>query len=238
MQYLTYDWFRDIWIPGAGAILIPVAIAFFTWFFGASRLEKNKETQELKANLNFLLSMSISALDGLIFLDEKFSKVIEKENIVKTCITTNNASLDHFTFDDFCSGFVYEDVYKIVNEKDYVSCIEHQNKFVIDICRVKNLLASFVAYVQHRNDTLKSIADCENMPLKLNRCNAFILEDLQNSPVFLVEVYRVAILLIKIINDIGKLANEMKIKLTDQQFTEQQTAFLEKTSKKYDNERR
>lgn len=29
MKYFTYEWFRDIWLPAAGAILIPVAIAFF-----------------------------------------------------------------------------------------------------------------------------------------------------------------------------------------------------------------
>ena len=232
MSWLTYDWFRDIWIPGAGAVLIPLAIAFFTWWFGASRAEKNKEKQELKDNLNFLMSMSLLALDGLIFLDEKFSKAIEKETIAKNCITTNNASLDHFTFDDFCSGVVYEDVYNVINEKDYVSCIKYQPKFVIDICRVKNLLTSFVVYVQHRNDTLKSIADCENVGLKLNRCNAFILQDLQNLPVFLGEVYRVIILLVKIINDIGKLAKAMDIELIDQQFTKQQTDFLDKASKR------
>ena len=57
MKYFTYDWFKDIWLPAAGAILIPVAIAFFTWWFGASRSEKQKELRELRDNLNLLLNL-------------------------------------------------------------------------------------------------------------------------------------------------------------------------------------
>lgn len=55
--YPLYEQLRDIWIPAAGAILIPVAIAFFTWFFGASRAEKQKELLRNKAALNYLKSV-------------------------------------------------------------------------------------------------------------------------------------------------------------------------------------
>ena len=53
-SYFSYDWWRDIWLPAAGAILIPLAIAFFTWFFGASRAERQKDLLKHKSSLNYL----------------------------------------------------------------------------------------------------------------------------------------------------------------------------------------
>ena len=62
VEHTLYEWFSDILIPAAGAILIPVAIAFFTWWFGASRSERQKEIQELRDNLNLLLSICLSSI--------------------------------------------------------------------------------------------------------------------------------------------------------------------------------
>ena len=141
MQYLTYDWFRDIWIPGFGAVLIPVAIAFFTWFFGASRLEKNKEVQELRENLNFLVSVSLGSINGLIFLAKRLKDQLEKEQDAISIIKDKNSKRS-FMFDDVCFGFVYDDVFKSISIEKYAQCIDYLPSFVSDIVLVKSLLNS------------------------------------------------------------------------------------------------
>ena len=66
VEHTLYDWFRDIWLPAAGAILIPVAIAFFTWWFGASRFEKQKEIQNISPFSYSIVVFEISPICELL----------------------------------------------------------------------------------------------------------------------------------------------------------------------------
>ena len=80
VEHTFYDWFRDIWLPAAGAILIPVTIAFFTGWFGASRSEKQKELKELRNNLNLILSVCLDAISKLTSLRSSLLKISDIEN--------------------------------------------------------------------------------------------------------------------------------------------------------------
>ena len=229
MSWLTYDWFRDIWIPGAGAILIPVAIAFFTWWFGASRLEKNKELQELRDNLNFLVSVSLGSINGLIFLEKRLQDQLEKERDAISIIKDKNSGKS-FRFDDVCFGFVYDDVFKTISIEKYAQCIDVLSNFVSDIVLVKSLLNSLDAYILERNHILFSLANSEDMAQKGERNISFLIGDYPAVKGLVNETYRITLLLRNIIANVVKLNNDIKdLKLVPQCYNKEQLDFIKKS---------
>ena len=133
MQYLTYDWFRDIWIPGAGAILIPLAIAFFTWFFGASRLEKNKEIQELTNNLNVLSSLLCANIMKLIGLRQRFLQIISIE-------TKTKGEINQIELELVMSSLIMENYFKAIDLTKYASCIKYDPNFIFKLTVFMNCM--------------------------------------------------------------------------------------------------
>lgn len=232
--YLTYDWFRDIWLPAAGAILIPVAIAFFTWWFGSSRAEKQREIQELREDLNFLVSVCLASINGLKFLSEKLKEIEPKEKITIDLIVNNIPSPTDLNFDDICYGFLFDNVFATVNEAKYKNCISYNTDFIVDIVRVKSLLSSTEQYVSHRNSVIKSLAECEDFNTKLQRCFAFLTNDYKNLRLFLIDVYRITILVKIIISHVVKLNQEIKgLKLTPQLYNQEQMDFIKIAEEEY-----
>ena len=133
MSWLTYDWFRDIWIPGAGAILIPVAIAFFTWWFGASRAEKNKEIQELRDSLNFLSSLLSVNIMKLIGLRRRFLEIITIETKTEGIINQNELEL-------VMSSLIAENYFKNMDIRKYVPCIKYDPNFIFKLTVFMNCM--------------------------------------------------------------------------------------------------
>ena len=133
MQYLTYDWFRDIWIPGAGAILIPLAIAFFTWFFGASRLEKNNEIQELRNNLNVLSSLLCANIMKLIGLRQRFLQIISIE-------TKTKGEINQIELELVMSSLIMENYFKAIDLTKYASCIKYDPNFIFKLTVFMNCM--------------------------------------------------------------------------------------------------
>lgn len=227
MKYLTYDWFRDIWLPAAGAILIPVAIAFFTWWFGASRAEKQKEMQKLRDNLNFLVSVSLASINGLKFLHEKLDEVEKKEYEAIEAITNKLANTDSINSDDVCFGFLYDNVFKAIDEAKFAPCISYNKDIVVDIVRIKSLLNSTEQYINHRNSIVKSISECENLNIKGQRIFSFILGDHNKIEEFIADVCRITILLRLLIGNIVKINQEIKgLNLEPQLYTDEQMKFM------------
>ena len=232
--YFTYDWFRDIWLPAAGAILIPVAIAFFTWWFGASRLEKQKEMQELRDNLNFLVSVSLGSINGLKFLHEKLHEVETKERTAIEAIANKLANTSSIDSDDICFGFLYDNIFKAVDEAKYASCITYNPNFVVDIVRIKSLLCTTEQYVNHRNSVVKSMSECENITVKAQRMFAFIPNDYEQLEIFIADVCRITILIKLLVGNIVKLNQEIKgLNLTPQLYNNEQMDFIKKAEEEY-----
>ena len=130
MSWLTYDWFRDIWIPGAGAILIPVATVFFTWWFGASRLEKQKELNVLRDHLNLLLSISISTVHSLGMFRNNLIRhyEISKKGIeALTDTDKRNLLIIYDAIDEFDS----------INEANYAPCLKFDSNYLTNLLEIK-----------------------------------------------------------------------------------------------------
>lgn len=227
VEHTLYDWFRDIWLPAAGAILIPVAIAFFTWWFGASRLEKQKEINDLRDNLNFLVSVSLASINGLKFLHEKLCEVEKKEYTAIEAIANKLANTDSINSDDVCFGFLYDNVFKAIDEAKFAPCISYNKDIVVDVVRIKSLLNSTEQYINHRNSIVKSISECENLNIKGQRIFSFILGDHNEIEEFIADVCRITILLRLLIGNIVKINQEIKgLNLEPQLYTDEQMKFM------------
>lgn len=227
-------WWKDYGIPLLGAIGVPMLVWLLTWFYGAGRAEKQKELEKLRDNLNFLVSVSLASLNTLIFLGNKIKEVLEKEASAKHVICNNLPSLDAYSFDDICYGFLFDNVFDVVDETKYAPCIEHNKDFVVDIVRVKSLLNAAEQYITHRNNTIASIANCENLEIKLQRCNAFLLEDCVNFDKYLIDVYRITILLKQIIDSVEKLNISIReLNLLSQPYTQEHLDFIKNAEKEY-----
>lgn len=183
-EYLTYDWWRDIWLPGAGAILIPLAIAFFTWWFGASRAEKNRDLRDLQENLNFLISIIFPFLKALSFFKEKFEEIQHNEVIVLKMIE-NNVDAPNLTFDDICRSILFENVMHDLDIKCYAICAQYDKDFVANITTLKSISSVLENMLDHRNNVIETISTCENIELRIQRCLSFIRGDSQDTKKFL-----------------------------------------------------
>ena len=69
-SHSIYNWWKDIWLPAAGAIAIPLLVWWLSWLFGASRAEQQKELRDLRNNLNLLSSILLSTFQSLLSLKE------------------------------------------------------------------------------------------------------------------------------------------------------------------------
>lgn len=167
MKYFTYEWFRDIWLPAAGAILIPVAIAFFTWCFGASRSEKQKELRELRDNLNLLLNLvgiNIVALLSTYRYTTKMSLQI------------NNDTLDAIKLEKegFFDALFFNDLLKEIDITKYSQCLSKDDNYLQNLIKIKNLNYQIDRAIKHRNNIVNDISNCENNEIKYARIISFV----------------------------------------------------------------
>ena len=231
-MHTAYDWWSDIWLPAIGAILVPFAIAFCTWWFGASRAEKNKEIQELRDNLNFLVSIALSSMNGLIFLEKRLQDIVKREKKALSIMEAH--SKETFSFDDVFYGFVYDDVFKTVSMEKYAPCIEYIPHFVADITLVKSLLNSLDFFILERNDIIFSIANCEDLEHKRIRNLSQLPRDYESISGLVNETYRITLLLRNIIANVVKLNNDIKdLKLVPQCYNKEQLDFIKKSETEF-----
>ncbi|MBO7244630.1 MAG: hypothetical protein J6V53_05065 [Alphaproteobacteria bacterium] len=167
VQYSTYDWFKDIWLPAAGAILIPVAIAFFTWWFGASRSEKQKELRELRDNLNLLLN-----LVGINIVD----LLSTHRYTTKMSLQINNDTLDAIKLekDGFFDALFFNDLLKEIDITKYSQCLSKDDNYLQNLIKIKNLNYQIDRAIKHRNNIVNDISNCESNEIKYARIVSFV----------------------------------------------------------------
>ena len=236
MKYFTYDWFRDIWLPAAGAILIPVAIAFFTWWFGASRAEKQKELRDLRDNLNLLTSISMATLNSINFLYDRVAKI--QLNIKKT--TKNLKKLSQNSeipdVDKICYGFVFDNMYKDIPLNQYTSCLVYHKNFIYNLSIIKSLITLTETYICKRNKIIEDIANIIDLSVMNSRYRNFILNEEKEIDKFLYDICRIALLLQIVITDIQVIGKKnRKLKLVDAYISPNQSEFLNIASKTVSN---
>lgn len=173
VEHTLYDWFRDIWLPAAGAILIPVAIAFFTWWFGASRAEKQKEMQELRDNLNLLISLLMSYMELLANARHKFESLQKSVNSIKNYNNARNNPA-------FFTRFTCENILKDINVSSYSACLVYDEDFLVCLIRIKDLGAQLENIIEERNASLISMASCENIKIREERYASFLVDQSSN----------------------------------------------------------
>lgn len=169
VQHTTYDWWRDIWLPAAGAILIPVAIAFFTWWFGASRAEKQKELKKLRDNLNLLLNLVGVNIVSLLSTSRYTTKM---------SLQINDNTLDTIKLEKegFFNALFFNDLLKDIDVTKYAQCLSENDNYLKDLITIKNLNYQIDAAIRHRNNIVNDISNCENNDIKYARITSFLEE--------------------------------------------------------------
>lgn len=225
VEHTLYDWFRDIWLPAAGAILIPLAIAFLTWIFGASRAEKQKEKRELRDNLNLLLSVCLDALNNLISLRDKlisFLKIEQKKKI------------DGKDIENLAKTILSPDGFNAINVANYSSCISYSENYVIDLLKIITGLNIKNFKVEHRNSQLKSISDNQDNVQKFLKIQELMQIELEDFPVFITEIENLIMLLRKFIKETKDLEKKIKgLKLDTVKYSEEQKQLFAELEQKY-----
>lgn len=224
----TFSWWAEIWIPAIGAIVIPISIVFFTWFFGASRAEKQKELETLRNNLNFLISVSLTSINSLNFLSEKIKGIYHKEREALAIQEKEYTFLQDLNIDEICYGFVFDNIYKNIDLEKYSDCVIYDKEFIKNLTLIKSLMNATDTYISERNKILLSISDSENPALKSNRYTNFIISDNKNIAQLLYDVCRIALLLKITLDTIAKIASLNKsLKLINIEYMQNEIDFLQ-----------
>lgn len=188
VEHTLYDWFRDIWLPAAGAILIPVAIAFFTWWFGASRFEKQKELRELRNNLNLLLSFCLDTISKLTDLRISLLKISDIENKKIEEITNEDVR-------EIAKVLSSPIDFSIINVADYSPCIAYSENYVLDLLKIISALKIKDFKIDHHNYQIKSISETQDLSSKIIKLKEVIDIEAKELPKFIKEIGGLIILL-------------------------------------------
>lgn len=152
VQHTAYDWCKDIIIPLTGAILIPVAIAFFTWWFGASRAEKQKELEKLRDNLNLLISM----------IGTNIVLLLKYRNAILTIIRDYKVANTNMDTSKIFHTILYDDSLRNIDCTKYANCIQYSENFVGNLIEIQNLSTQIEFLNSNRTSSLKTILEHEN----------------------------------------------------------------------------
>lgn len=198
----TYDWWKDIWLPAAGAVAILLLVWWLSWLFGASRAEKQKELRELRDNLNLLSSILLSTFKSLLSLKEQFESV---QNVYPL----NISPYDKMNKIGKCL-FVDFPILNVIDISKYSPCINAYDNFVIDLVGIKQGCYVLNGMILHRNEVLKSISSCEDNHMKELRIFDFVTEDSESNVSNLMRTNKLILEIKELIDKINTLENKIK----------------------------
>lgn len=201
-SHSIYNWWKDFWLPAAGAIAIPLLVWWLSWLFGASRAEQQKELRDLRNNLNLLSSILLSTFQSLLSLKENFENC-QKIYPLKITPYDKINKIDKCLFIDF----------PILNNIDiskYSPCINAYGNFVIDLVNIKQGCRILNEMILHRNEVLKSIGSCEDEHMKKLRIFDFIAEDSENNISNLMRTNKLILEIKELVDKINILKTKIK----------------------------
>ena len=231
-MHSLWEWWIDVIIPTAGAIGIPILVWILTRYYGADQADARKELQQLRDNLNFLISVSFSCLNSLESLKNRLLEIRKREKNALTATQKGLSLRENFNIGEICYGFVFDNMYNNVDISKYAGCIKHNEDFVERIVLIKSLLNSIDAYILGRNDILASIGRTENDNLRFSHYESFIQDDYKNMEKFLYDVYRIILLIKFLLLKISDLNLKIKkLSTIDVAFTENQLHLFDEADK-------
>ena len=225
--YFNYDWFRDIWIPAAGAILIPVTIAFFTWWFGAERAEKKKENSKLYDNLNLLKSMTFGTITGFIGLRERVLYLLNAQKK-----TYENTSADERS--KFFSIVYNKCVFNYIDINQFKSCTEYQPNFPLILGTIKSYVTMINARIEDRNNIIIGLCAAKDFNpdcIVPKLAKAHFMGDLHLTEHFLVEIDATLDMLADLMKSIDAIGEIKKFKLVTLELSPAQKSVLNSIDK-------
>ena len=171
-----YNLLKDIIIPTAGAIAIPLLVWWLSWLFGAGRAEKQKELRYLRDHLNLLLSVCLDGIFKLQSLRLTILQIHETEKQNK--ILSGDIS-------PITSVYISPIDFGIINVANYSPCIAYYSNYVVDLIDIISAIEIKDFKIEHRNFQIKSIAECTDTVQKLTRLQDFINIELKEYSAFL-----------------------------------------------------
>lgn len=215
-SHSLWEWFKDIIIPTAGAVAIPVMV----WYFGSVRAEEQKELRQLRDKLNLLLSLCLDSIFKLISLRSTLYQIseIEKRDV----------------------GKIYEeDIRKItqvylspidfsaINVADYSSCIAYSENYVIDLIKILSAMKIKDFKIEHHNFQIKSIAECSDLSQKILKLKELISIERNEFPQFIKETEEAILFIRNFIKQTKDLEKKIKgLKLDNITYSEEQLALF------------
>ncbi len=199
----TYDWFRDIWIPLLGAVLIPALIWYLTWYYGADKAEQRKELRQLRNNLNLLLSICLDTLNKLIAL---------RTTIVKNHIIEQDKNIDPFSEEASSLTSVYTLPTKmdILNVSNYSACIPYSENYVLMLLNAISAVNIVNFKLERRNFYASFIDPRENIDKRVQCFQTLVNYDLQEYDGFLECIDKDILLFKYFIEETKALENKYK----------------------------
>lgn len=183
-----YDWGKDYVIP----FLIPLLVWWLTWLYGAGRAEKQKELEKNKANLNYLISISLHTIRHLL----NIHRLLEQKEYAASLYTmlgieAKQELMLQISFDEFMSDVEVE-------RYAYLTLIK--SSFVADLLQVKRLIKGDVATLSRINALLSE---------ELNKKNLYLL--IKNLQLSLRKINETIKLLLDLLNNLEEIKRDLNI---------------------------
>lgn len=187
-----YDWGKDYGIPLLGAIAVPMLVWWLTWFYGAERAEKQKELEKNKANLNYLISISLHTIRHLL----NIHRLLEQ----KECAASLYAMLGIEAKQELMLQISFDEFMSDVEVERYAYLTLIKSSFVADLLQVKRLLKGEVATLSRINALLSE---------ELNKKKLYLL--IKNLQLLLRKINETIKLLLDLLNNLEEIKRDLNI---------------------------
>lgn len=165
IEHSLYDWGKDYGIP----FIIPLLVWGLTWFNGAGRAEKQKELEKLRDNLNLLISLLCGYLTSLSVLRGKIIQIQQKMKQIKNLTKHIN---DPSLFSRFTSRSFLEQL----EVAKYSPCLQYDEDFLVILMRIQDMAHQLDYLCEDRNNSLRSMAACEDAETSAKRYLSFLID--------------------------------------------------------------
>lgn len=219
-EHTIYDWGKDYGIP----FLIPLLVWWLTWLYGAGRAEKQKELNELRDNLNLLISLICSNIILITQYRVSILRMIKDYSIANT----------NMDISIIFNNILYDDCLRKIDYTRYASCIEYSENFVGNVIEIQNLCNQIAFANTNHNNYLNAIMSSMEGEYGVNYLMNFIQNQIN---VFQDSLDLIDLCIIKskgLLDEIKSIEKKVK-KLKLDRIGCDDTSFFEKIKQEYED---